>query len=570
MFADRTNRSLLIREGVVISLYIIVIGRALCNLVGSGAGTKLRKTVPRFLKHLLTLRDSRSEDGKMEEDPTPIPSMGMRKALILDDEGVIRGEETNQDASHTNSGMYLEKIVLCKVHHLSETFTPTRTPNHEITVNTLGSPTFYNKLLGPKDCIIYEHVRDQNKPPTAKAFLRAGPRGKLHFNPTTVRGAIVTCGGLCPGLNSVIHHLVTTLLLTYKADKVFGIRGGFAGFYTEANPPIDLTVRSVELLQHQPGSMLGSSRGGFDLEKIIKFVVDNKVNQLFIIGGDGTHRGANRIANECIERGLNISVSGIPKTIDNDLDLIDRSFGFITSVEAAQAAIQAATTEAKCNIPNGVGVVKLMGRSAGYIAAYSTLASGAVDLCLIPEAPIVLYGANGCLPHIMKRVKDKGYAVVVVAEGAGEELLGTSTATDPSGNKRLPAIGEFMKKIIEKAYAEKGEQCNVKYIDPSYMIRSVPANAFDQIYCMQLAQNAVHGSMAGYTAFSSGVINNRTVYIPIPELVENSPKNVNIYGRTWERVLTITRQPNTVEPREPRQGTNLEVRLTDMKLASES
>ncbi|CAN0166294.1 unnamed protein product, partial [Ectocarpus fasciculatus] len=356
-----------------------------------------------------------------------------------------------------------------------------------------------------------EHVRDKNKPPTAKAFLRAGPRPELHFNPTEVRGAIVTCGGLCPGLNSVVHHLVETMLLTYKADKVFGIRGGFAGFYDEATPAVELTSEGVEFLQHQPGSVLGSSRGGFDLDKIIKFLVDNGVNQLYIIGGDGTHRGALRIASECMQRGLNISVAGIPKTIDNDLDIIDRSFGFLTAVESAQAAIQAATTEAKCNLPNGIGVVKLMGRSAGYIAAYATMASGDVDLCLVPESPIVLEGPSGCIPHLMKRVEEKGYAVVVVAEGAGEELLGESTAKDASGNKRLPAIGKFMKGAIEDAYHAQDKICNVKYIDPSYMIRSVAATAFDQIYCMQLAQNAVHGAMAGYTAFSAGVVNNRTV-----------------------------------------------------------
>eukprot|EP00903_Cladosiphon_okamuranus_P007572 g7346.t1 len=483
----------------------------------------------------------------MEEDPTPVPSVGLRKQLITNEEGVITGEETSVDLGHTESGMHLDKIIMCEVPNLGVKFIPCMKDNKQITVNTEGRPTCYNKLLGPRDCIIYEHVRDKNKPPTAKAFLRAGPRPTLHFNPTAVRGAIVTCGGLCPGLNSVVHHLVHTMLLTYKADKVFGIRGGFAGFYDEETPAVELTPEGVEFLQHQPGSFLGSSRGGFDLEKIIKFLVDNQVNQLYIIGGDGTHRGALRIATECMQRGLNISVTGIPKTIDNDLDIIDRSFGFLTAVESAQVAIQAAVTEAKCNLPNGIGVVKLMGRSAGYIAAYATMASGDVDLCLVPESPIVLDGPSGCIPHLMKRVEEKGYAVVVVAEGAGEELLGESTVKDASGNKRLPAIGKFMKAAIETAYQKQDKICNVKYIDPSYMIRSVKATAFDQIYCMQLAQNAVHGAMAGYTAFSAGVVNNRTVYIPITELVENSPRSLNMRGRTWERVLTITRQPNTME-----------------------
>ncbi|CAM9610331.1 unnamed protein product, partial [Hapterophycus canaliculatus] len=214
-----------------------------------------------------------------------------------------------------------------------------------------------------------------------------------------------------------------------------------------------------------------SARGGFDLEKIIDFINENKINQLYIIGGDGTHRGAVRIATECMARDMDVAVAGVPKTIDNDVDIIDRSFGFLTSVEAAQLAVESATTEARCAIPNGVGVVKLMGRSSGFIAAFATLASGDVDLCLVPESNIVLEGPKGCLPHVMKRVKEKGYAVVVVAEGAGEELLGQTGEMDATGHKKHPPIGPFMQKQIDKYFTDRGEVCNVKYIDPSYMIR---------------------------------------------------------------------------------------------------
>jgi 6-phosphofructokinase 1 len=241
-------------------------------------------------------------------------------------------------------------------------------------------------------------------------------------------------------------------------------------------------------------------------------------------------------------------VAGIPKTIDNDIDYIDHSFGFSSAVEAAQAAIRSAKTEAVCNLPNGIGIVKLMGRSAGFIAAHATMASGDVDLCLVPEVPLVLDGPTGCLPHLMRRVKQQGYAVVVVAEGAGEELLGSSAEKDAGGNKKLPPIGEYMKKVIEEYFVQHGDVATVKYIDPSYMVRSVPANAADSLYCMQLAQNAVHGAMAGYTGFSVGLCNNRMVWLPIPELVATSPRSMNACGRTWERVLALTRQPNTVDP----------------------
>lgn len=227
------------------------------------------------------------------------------------------------------------------------------------------------------------------------------------------------------------------------------------------------------------------------------------------------------------------------------MDLIDRSFGFTTSVEAAQAAIVSAKTEARCNLPNGIGIVKLMGRSSGFIAVHAVLASGDVDLCLVPEVAIELEGEDGCLPFLKQRVAEQGHAVVVVAEGAGEELLGTSTEKDASGNKKLPKIGVLMKEKIEEYFKNSGDVATVKFIDPSYMIRSVPANASDSLYCMLLAQNAVHGAMAGYTAFSVGLVNNRVVYIPIPRLVATSPRMIDPYGRTWERVLAVTRQPNT-------------------------
>jgi len=272
------------------------------------------------------------------------------------------------------------------------------------------------------------------------------------------------------------------------------------------------------------------------------------VNQLYVCGGDGTHRGAHKIATECLRRNLNVAVAGVPKTIDNDIGLIDRSFGFQTAVEAAQAAIQAAKVEAQCNIPRGIGIVKLMGRSSGFIASHAALASADVDLCLVPEVPLVPDGPQGFLPHLRRRVMEKGHAVVVLAEGAGEDVLGQSAEVDAGGNRKLPAVGDWVKKQIETYFSGQGMPATVKYIDPSYMIRSVPANSTDSLYCSLLSQNAVHGAMAGYTAFSVGLVNNRMVWIPMPILTDNSPRVMAPHGRTWERVLSATHQPNTVPP----------------------
>ncbi len=451
---------------------------------------------------------------------------------------------------------YLEDILIHDVTSLRGTF-----PSHDVN-HTTGQQ--YNKVLdihGQEDYVMVDIVRkarkkqggdkisssfkEGKKDHSCNAFVRAGPRSRTHFDPSRVRAAIVTCGGLCPGLNNVIRELTHALIKLYNAEMVLGIRGGYHGFNEASGfDPFELTLENVESCHHQGGTILASSRGGFDLNTIIRFLKDNSIDQLYVIGGDGTHRGANIIAEECIALSMNVAVVGIPKTIDNDVDLIDRSFGFTTSVEAAQAAIRSAKTEAMCNLPNGIGIVKLMGRSAGFIAVHATLASGDVDLCLVPEISIELEGEKGCMPFLMKRVKQNGHAVVVVAEGAGEELLGKSAQTDASGNKVLPAIGEFLKKEIVRYFKEHEMEATVKYIDPSYMIRSIPANASDSLYCMLLASNAVHGCMAGYTAFSVGLVNNRVVYIPISKLVATSPRVMDPVGRTWERVLSATLQPN--------------------------
>jgi len=445
----------------------------------------------------------------------------------------------------------------CKIHNVMKNIpSPNDNPyyfpslNKTLTDTKKSAPkaTEYNKLITNHECVLGEVVRKPNQPTHSRAYVRAGPRKELHFDPKKTNAAIVTCGGLCPGLNNVVRAVVNTFYSAYGIDgKVWGIQGGFRGFWDFDNyVPVELTPELVANIHHEGGTVLGSSRGGFDLEKILAFLKSKQITCLFVIGGDGTHRGAFRIHEGCMENNMNVAVAGIPKTIDNDIDYIDRSFGFGSAVEAAQVAIRSAKTEAVCNMPNGVGIVKLMGRSAGYIAAHATMASGDVDLCLVPEVPIVLKGEKGCLPHIMRRVKEQGYAVIVVAEGAGEDVLGTPAETDASGNKKLPPIGTFMKSQVEEFFKEQGSVATVKYIDPSYIVRSVAANANDSLYCMQLGQNAVHGAMAGFTGFSVGLCSNRMVFLPIPELVATSPRSMNPRGRTWERILALTRQPNTV------------------------
>ena len=416
--------------------------------------------------------------------------------------------------------------------------------------DTLAAPTLhanelvtYNQLIHDDELVMLDIVRRPNLSKSAKAFVRAGPRAKICWAQDEVKAAIVTCGGLCPGLNDVIAELFHTLYYGYGVDHIYGIRSGFRGFHEPTYSPWrELTPEKVRGIYELGGTVLGSSRGGFDIEKILSACLQKGVNQVYIIGGDGTHRAANALYLETRKRGLKMTVAGIPKTIDNDIGVIDRSFGFNTAVAEARKAIQSAVVEASC-APRGLGIVQLMGRHAGYISAHATLASRQVDLCLIPEVPFPLHGELGVLKLVEQIIDRQGYGVIVVAEGAGSDLFKESGETDESGNAKLPEIGKYLQQHIQQHFKSLKKDVSIKYHDPSYMIRSVPADAGDSVYCMTLAQNAVHGCMAGYTGFTSGLVNNRTVMLPIPAITVTSPSYLNPDGRTWERVVSLTHQP---------------------------
>ena len=418
--------------------------------------------------------------------------------------------------------------------------------------NTRADGRKYANVLGPEDLVIAEIVRGPlgKKDKSLTGLLRAGPRAHTFFDPSITCAAIVTCGGLCPGLNDIIFHLFSTLRNVYGVSKVYGVRGGWNGFHEDTGGAgiILLKPKDVEGIQYLGGTVLGTSRGGFDADIIHDKLIKLGVNILFVVGGDGTHRGAGKLSEMFRDQREPVSVVGIPKTIDNDVGMIDRSFGFQTAVDEAVRVIRSARTEARSNVPNGIGVVKLMGRHAGYIAAHATLASGDVDLCLIPE---LHFDLDASLRHILAVLRKKGSAVVVIAEGAGADVLlkrASASQTDASGAQpELPPIGPWFVDRLKAFVKERVPGGAVKYIDPSYIIRSVPANAADSLYCMMLSQNAVHASMAGYTGCSVGLCNNRIVLLPITKVVEASPRTVNPRGRTIERLISITHQPRASE-----------------------
>ncbi|KAJ8471405.1 hypothetical protein OPV22_025748 [Ensete ventricosum] len=395
------------------------------------------------------------------------------------------------------------------------------------------------------DTVAQKIVVHKNSP-RGTHFRRAGPRQKVYFESDEVHACIVTCGGLCPGLNTVIREIVCGLSDMYGVTKILGIEGGYRGFY--ARNTISLTVKSVNDIHKRGGTILGTSRGGHDTLKIVDSIQDRGINQVYIIGGDGTQKGASAIFEEIQRRGLKVAIAGIPKTIDNDIAVIDKSFGFDTAVEEAQRAINAAHVEAE-SVEHGIGVVKLMGRYSGFIAMYATLASRDVDCCLIPESPFYLEGKGGLLEFIEKRLKENGHMVIVVAEGAGQDLILKSMQSmdheDASGNKLLLDVGLWLSQKIKDHFSsnKKKMSINLKYIDPTYMIRAVPSNASDNVYCTLLAHSAIHGAMAGYTGFTIGPVNGRHAYIPFCRVTETC-KKVVITDRMWARLLSSTNQPS--------------------------
>jgi 6-phosphofructokinase 1 len=376
------------------------------------------------------------------------------------------------------------------------------------------------------------------------AFEPGGPRQRLFFDPAVTRVAIVTCGGLCPGLNNVIRGLVLELHRHYGVTDIVGFRNGYAGLVSK-DEPVRLTPAFVEDIHNRGGTILGTSRGDQDAGEMTENLARHEISVLFVVGGDGTLRGAQKIANAAAERDLTLSVIGVPKTIDNDIPYLDHSFGFQTAFARATDSIAAAHTEAS-STPNGVGLVKLMGRHSGFIACYAALANHHVDFVLIPEVPFALEGANGFLANVRRRVEQQGHAVAVVAEGAGQDLVPRGESRDASGNLRLADIGQLVRDEITREFADAGAGLNLRYVDPGYAIRSVPANPYDAVFCIRLAQAAVHAAMAGRTAMVVGRWHGRFVHLPI-SLATGSRNRVDPNGDLWMSVLEATGQPQTFQ-----------------------
>ncbi|MEM6517232.1 MAG: ATP-dependent 6-phosphofructokinase [Bacteroidota bacterium] len=376
------------------------------------------------------------------------------------------------------------------------------------------------------------------------SYLRSGPRELVFFDGKNTTAAIVTCGGLCPGINNVIRSVVMALHYFYGVKRIIGIPYGYEGLNPDSGHEfIELTPDKVKDIHEFGGTILGSSRGAQSVEAMVDTLVNNEIDMLFTIGGDGTLKGAKAIGDEILKRGHKIAVTGIPKTIDNDIDIIDKSFGFETSFDVACPILRDAHNEADGHF-NGMALIKLMGRDSGFIAASAALSMPVVNFVLVPEMDFQLEGKNGFLENLRKRLEAKKHAVIVVAEGAGQHLFENKgdTETDASGNVQHKDIGLLLQDRIKSYLKGKGMEHTIKYIDPSYIVRSAPANANDSLYCNRLAYHAVHGAMAGKTNFVVGTVNNRFVYLPIEDVTKKR-KKIDMEGGFWFGVLQSTGQP---------------------------
>jgi len=419
----------------------------------------------------------------------------------------------------------------------------------DFTIARLGECRFQSPMSGVRFRRTEERVLFHSTLEEANAWLgksaalpameSAGPRRMLFFDPAKLACGIVTCGGLCPGLNNVIRAVVLSLRHHYGVNKVYGFRFGYEGLVRRiGHEPLELTPESVHRIHESGGSVLGSSRGPQDAAEMVDYLKELGVGILFAVGGDGTLRGAQKIGEEAARRDLKVSVIGVPKTIDNDISFVQRTFGFESAVTEARRATDAANAEAEA-ARNGIGLVKLMGRDSGFIAAYSALVNTHVNFCLVPEVPFTL---ERFLSALRQRLERRSHAVIVVAEGAGQDLMAKSQERDASGNVKYGDIGMFLRDAITNHFKQIGTDVTLKYIDPSYAIRSVPATAHDAAFCLLLGQSAVHAGLSGRTNMVVSFWNHHFTHVPI-SLAVSERKKIDPEDSLWSSVVASTGQP---------------------------
>jgi len=440
-----------------------------------------------------------------------------------------------------------EEVVFPDEHHR----TVPEVRADQLRISHVGEPGFHSPLttvgyVDDEDQILWDRSRSwwkQHKSAIAEPpFLElGGPRRRILLDPKETRVAIVSCGGLCPGINDVIRAIVMQLWFPYGVREIVGLKYGFRSlaFTGSENLRMRLAPEMVAGLHLEGGSFLGSSRGSPPVSEMVDSLQDLRIDCLFVIGGDGSLRAAHAIHEEAAGRSYPMALVAAPKTVDNDIAFVPRSFGYETAFSVAAEAIRCANREAE-GAPGGIGLVKVMGREAGFIAAAAALSLPEVNFVLVPEVRFDIHGQCGLLAALERRIQRRGHAVVVVAEGAGQDHMPSASDKDDSGNPRLGDIGIMLASEINRYFGKRDIEINLKYIDPSYMVRSVPATASDSLYCLRLGQNAVHAALAGKTDLVVAQWGEEFVHLPLT-LVAGRRKSFPM--NLWESVIQATGQP---------------------------
>lgn len=419
---------------------------------------------------------------------------------------------------------------------------------HEKHVNKHVNPMYevWPKMnfLNPDELVMGHIILNDSKAGSrrqeiANGCVRANACEKIWWDPADVRAAIVTCGGLCPGLNSIIREVTMCLWHQYGVRHITGIQFGYNGLSNpELYAPKHLGPKAVREIHMKGGSVLKAGRGGLEAERICDNLEKMGVNMLFVVGGDGTQAAGNLLYEEARRRNLQLSIVGVPKSIDNDILFFDKTFGFDTAVSAACNVIRNGWVEAT-SCEKGVGIVKLMGRDAGFVCMDAALSSTIVDLCLIPEVSVKM---EDIMDHIDETLQRKNFMVIAVAEGAGQEHVATGKV-DATGHTIYGDIGTHLRDSVNKHLKPSGGRCF--YIDPSYIIRSVPIDPNDHVYCSRLARDAVHSAMRGYTGVVVGPIHNVICMIPM-QLIASGKRHVPTKSSNWQACVQVCNMPKAL------------------------
>ncbi|MFN8151240.1 MAG: 6-phosphofructokinase [Solirubrobacterales bacterium] len=321
------------------------------------------------------------------------------------------------------------------------------------------------------------------------------------------RIGILTGGGDCPGLNAVIRAAVRKGVKAHD-NEFFGFQYGWAGVLAGEGRPLD--VNATRGILPRGGTILGTSRtnpfneDGPGVEGVLAGMEQAGVEMLIPIGGEDTLGVAGKLA----EAG--VPVVGVPKTIDNDLAGTDFTFGFQTAVQIATDAIDRLHTTAESH--NRVIVVEVMGRHAGWIAAYSGMAGGA-DAILVPERP---FDIDELCERLRRRhVEGSRFSIVVVSEGAhpkDEGLIASTGELDAFGHERLGGIAFALEGEIEKRTGYETRMTILGHVQ-----RGGTPNAYDRVLGTRFGVAAIDAIARGETGTMVALRGSEVVTVPLEE-----------------------------------------------------